>query len=88
MRSAAKNPAVGIADPKKGAAAKQSTSAFDTTLDYDAIEARYNVANIRTDLSMQSISEQCGFSDANYFARTFKKMQGMSPLKYRQSLLG
>ena len=41
-----------------------------------------------TDLSMQTISEQCGFSDANYFTRTFKKIQGMSPLKYRQSLLG
>lgn len=41
-----------------------------------------------TDLSMQAISEQCGFSDANYFTRTFKKIQGMSPLKYRQSLLG
>lgn len=40
-----------------------------------------------TSFSMQEIAEQCGFSDGNYFTRTFKKFQGMSPLKYRQSLL-
>lgn len=40
-----------------------------------------------TSLPMQSIAEQCGFSDANYFTRIFKKIQGMTPLKYRQSLL-
>lgn len=39
-----------------------------------------------TSLSMQAIAEECGFSDSNYFTRTFKKIQGMSPLKYRQSL--
>ena len=39
-----------------------------------------------TALPMQEISEQCGFADANYFTRTFKKIQGKTPLKYRQSL--
>lgn len=42
---------------------------------------------IETTLSMQDISEQCGFSDANYFTRNFKKYQGMSPMQYRKSLL-
>lgn len=40
-----------------------------------------------TDLSMQEIAEKCGFTDANYFTRTFKKFQGMTPLKYRLSLI-
>ena len=40
-----------------------------------------------TTLSMQEIAEKCGFSDANYFTRSFKKYQGTTPLKYRQSIL-
>ena len=30
------------------------------------------------------IVEQCGFNDANYFARYFRKCQGMSPSQYRE----
>ena len=37
-------------------------------------------------LSMQAIAEQCGFSDANYFTRTFKKINGISPNEYRKTL--
>lgn len=40
----------------------------------------------RTPLSMQEIAEQCGFTDANYFTRTFKKINGLSPNEYRKSL--
>ena len=40
----------------------------------------------KTALSMQSVAEQCGFSDANYFTRTFKKINGVSPNEYRKSL--
>ncbi|MBQ9198072.1 MAG: helix-turn-helix transcriptional regulator [Clostridia bacterium] len=40
----------------------------------------------KTTLSMQAIAEQCGFSDANYFTRTFKKINGISPNEYRKSL--
>ncbi len=36
-----------------------------------------------TNDSMPMIAEKCGFSDANYFTRTFKKNKGMSPLQYR-----
>lgn len=40
----------------------------------------------RTPLPMQEIAEQCGFTDANYFTRTFKKVNGLSPNEYRKSL--
>ena len=39
----------------------------------------------KTDLSMQAVAEQCGFSDANYFTRVFKKVNGVSPNEYRRS---
>ena len=37
-------------------------------------------------LSMQAVAEQCGFSDANYFTRIFRKINGRSPNEYRKSL--
>lgn len=41
-----------------------------------------------TSLSIQDIAEKCGFSDANYYTRSFKKYQGITPSKYRQSIWG
>lgn len=38
-----------------------------------------------TDLSLEIISELLGFSSASYFSKTFKKICGVSPLKFRQS---
>ena len=40
----------------------------------------------KTTHSVQYIAEQCGFADANYFTRTFKKINGISPNGYRKSL--
>ena len=40
----------------------------------------------KTTLSMQDIAEKCGFSDANYFTRTFKKINGLSPNQYRKAV--
>ena len=40
----------------------------------------------KTTHSMQYVAEQCGFTDANYFTRIFKKINGVSPNEYRKSL--
>lgn len=37
-------------------------------------------------LSMPEIAERCGFSDANYYTRTFRKIHGSTPTEYRRSL--
>ena len=39
-----------------------------------------------TTLQMQAVAEQCGFSDANYFTRTFRKFHGITPNNYRKSV--
>lgn len=38
----------------------------------------------RTTLSIQDIAVQCGFADANYFIRLFKRRQGVTPRQYRE----
>ncbi len=38
-----------------------------------------------TDLPLNTISEQCGFNDSNYFSTIFKRNLGISPGKYRQN---
>ena len=36
-----------------------------------------------TRLNVREISEACGYSDPNYFARVFKRITGMTPSEYR-----
>lgn len=38
-----------------------------------------------SDQTVQEISELCGFTDANFFTRTFKKVKGVSPTAYRKA---
>jgi AraC-like DNA-binding protein len=40
--------------------------------------------HINTRVSIKEASERCGFYDANYFCRVFKKHFGISPGKYRE----
>ncbi len=39
------------------------------------------------DLSISEIAFSCGFNDSNYFCEKFKKVYGISPLKYKKSLI-
>ena len=38
----------------------------------------------KTNKSIEQISEECGFSSANYFSLAFKRNTGLSPLNYRK----
>lgn len=38
-----------------------------------------------TDLSIDKISHECGMSDANYFSRVFKKIEGTTPGQFRKT---
>ncbi len=38
-----------------------------------------------TDLSVEEISQKCGFASASYFTRTFRRQRGITPLKYRKN---
>lgn len=37
------------------------------------------------DASITSVASQCGFSDSNYFSTVFKKIKGVTPLKFAKS---
>ncbi len=37
-----------------------------------------------SDGSIESIAQSCGFQDAGYFIKVFKKSEGMTPLEYRK----
>lgn len=37
-----------------------------------------------TRLNIREVSTACGFSDANYFARVFKRITGLTPSEYRE----
>lgn len=39
-----------------------------------------------SDKQIQSVAEECGILDANYFIKLFKKQYGMTPTGYRESL--
>lgn len=39
---------------------------------------------IKTDLSMEEISQKVGFSSASYYSKIFKRLKGTSPLKYKK----
>ncbi len=40
---------------------------------------------LETNESVNAIALKCGFNDSNYFGSAFKKIKGVSPLKYRKN---
>lgn len=38
----------------------------------------------QTSLTLEEITERCGFSDAAQFSKLFKKITGQTPSKFRQ----
>ncbi len=38
-----------------------------------------------TDLDITTIATQCGYSDSSYFTSVFKKIKGVTPIKYRKA---
>ena len=40
---------------------------------------------LKTNLSMEEISQKVGFSSGSYYSKTFKKQLGISPLQYRKN---
>ena len=39
-----------------------------------------------TDMQVQTIAQYCGIPDVNYFTKTFKRLNGMTPKEYRLSI--
>lgn len=63
-------------------------SRFDMTPIQYLIQCRLELAChlLRsTDMNVKEISSKCGFEDAGYFGRVFRKRHGVTPLSYRES---
>ena len=62
---------------------------FHTTVNEFITQKRLQLAQellcSRPELSISQISQQCGFSDDNYFIRRFKQQFGTTPLQLRKS---
>lgn len=41
---------------------------------------------LTTDMKILDISAACGYQDANYFSRVFKRTQGIYPMQYREQM--
>jgi AraC-like DNA-binding protein len=39
-----------------------------------------------TGLTLQQVSDRCGFADVHHFAKTFKKTTGQTPGSYRRAI--
>ncbi len=43
---------------------------------------------LNTNLSVSQVASQCGYQNSNYFCDSFKKVLGLSPLKFKKSRKG
>lgn len=63
---------------------------FGVSCMQDVIQARLKLSKFyldTTDMSIQSISEICGYENELHFMRQFKKFEGMTPSQYRKLYL-
>jgi AraC-like DNA-binding protein len=42
---------------------------------------------LATDASIETIARTCGFADANYFAKAFRRANGTTPTEFRSARL-
>lgn len=64
------------------------TSRLDTTYSRFLTEIKLSHAMallFNTNLTIAEVADQCGYPNSNYFSDAFKKVVGISPLKYRKS---
>jgi AraC-like DNA-binding protein len=62
-------------------------AAYGKTLTHLIHERRVHHARkllLESNLNVGEISRECGFDDAGYFRRVFKRQEGMTPLAYRR----
>ena len=41
---------------------------------------------LTTDLNVETIAMQIGFSSQSYFSKTFKKINGVSPVQFKKNI--
>ncbi len=66
---------------------REYKKAFGSTISNDLTVLRVSHAKslLRfSAASVESIAQSCGFQDAGYFIKVFKKSEGMTPLEYRK----
>ena len=75
----------------KNALYKLFQDTFHTTVNGYILEQRIDLSKKllkeNIELNVPLVSESCGFSDYNYFIRTFKKLIGVTPLQYRKATM-
>ena len=64
---------------------KETSMTVTDYIHYTRIRQALFLLNV-SGLSVGEIASRCGFSDANYFTRTFKKLQGKTPKSYRRDM--
>ena len=56
---------------------------------FSQMKKEYQIAKaiglFKTDMSIEKISEECGFCDTSAFYRTFKQIKNTTPVKYRKN---
>ncbi len=63
---------------------KETGLGFNEYLSLLRLKKAENLLKKNEDLSVSEVAFSCGFNDSNYFCEKFKKVYGISPLKFRK----